>query len=107
MIYLSVDELKRKAALEEFAPRNLDRFPRLDTVLMVEKALYKHKSDKTITQIWKSLPKKVMWSTYTTILDYLEYSGKIIVEKDRTVSWIWDPKGVEELKKRGLLLDVR
>ena len=97
--------MKRKAALEEFAPRNLDRFPRLDTVLMVEKALYKHKSDKTITQIWKLLPKKVMWSTYTTILDYLEYSGKLFVEKDKTITWIWNPKGVEELRKKGLILN--
>lgn len=107
MIHISVDEMKRKAALEEFAPRNLDRFPRLDTVLMVEKALYKHKSDKTITQIWKLLPKKVMWSTYTTILDYLEYSGKIFLEKDKTVSWIWDPEGIAELRRKGLLVDVR
>ena len=90
--------------LQEFKPRNLDRFPRLDTVLMVEKALFKHKSDKTITNIWKKLPKKVMWTTFLTILDYLEYSGKIHIEKDKTITWLWDPSGIASLKKKGLVV---
>lgn len=87
-----------------FKPRNLDRYPRLDTVLMVEKEIYKHKSDLTLGQIWKKLPKKVLWTTYVTILDYLEYSGKIIVENDKTVTWIWDPEGIRKLKERGLVI---
>jgi len=88
----------------KFVPRNLDRYPRLDTVLMVEDALFKHKSEKTLNQIWKSLPKKVMWTTFITIVDYLEYSGKILVEKDRTVTWIWDPAGVRKILDNGNLL---
>jgi len=87
-----------------FKPKNLDRYPRLDTVLMVEKALYKYKSDKTITEIWKLLPKKVMWTTFTTIIDYLQYSGKIILEDDKTITWIWDPIGIRELHKKGLII---
>ena len=88
----------------EFAPRNLDRFPRLDTVLMVERALYSYRSDKTVTEIWRLLPKKVMWTTFTTILDYLEYSGKIVVEKDKTVTWLWNPAKIRELKVRHLVV---
>lgn len=90
--------------LVAFSPRNLDRYPRLDTVLMVEKTLYKYKSDKTITEIWRKLPKKVLWTTYTTILDYLEYSGKIIVEGDKTVTWLWAPKKIRDAEKRGLIV---
>lgn len=88
--------------LVEFKPRNLDRFPRLDTVLMVEKELYKHRSDLTITQIWRGLPKKVMWTTFVTILDYLEYSGKIHVEHDKTVTWLYNPKLRKLVEKRGV-----
>jgi len=80
-----------------FSPRNLSRYPRLDTLLMVEQELYKQRSDKSVTDIWKDLPKKVMWSTYTTILDYLEYSGKIHVEDDKTVTWLWNPAEVRRL----------
>ncbi len=80
-----------------FSPRNLGRYPRLDTVLMAEQALYDNRSGSTITEIWKLLPKKVMWTTYTTILDYLEYSGKIQVEKDKTVTWLWNAGEVRRI----------
>jgi hypothetical protein len=82
----------------------IDRYPRLDTVLMIEEALYTYKSELTIRQIWEKLPKQVMWQTFLTVLDYLEYSNKIRVENDKTISWIWDPKGVEEIKKKGLIV---
>ncbi|MBU1197614.1 hypothetical protein KJ765_03810 [Candidatus Micrarchaeota archaeon] len=85
-----------------FKPRNLDRYPRLDTVLMVEKELFKHRSDKTITEIWRGLPRKVLWTTYTTILDYLEYSGKIHIEKDKTITWLWNPQLLERIKREGI-----
>lgn len=97
MIYMQEQVMK-------FKPRTIDRSPRLDTILMVEKILFKYKSDKTITGIWKLLPKKVMWTTYTTILDYLEYSGKIHLETDKTVTWIWNPGKIEDLKKKGLVV---
>ncbi len=91
-------------ALLEFKPRNLDRSPRLETILMVEKALYQYKSAKTLTEIWRHLPKKVMWTTFTTILDYLEYSGKIHIEDDKTVTWLWNPAKIKELKRKGLVI---
>ncbi len=89
-------------AFVKFKPRNLDRYPRLDTVLMVEQALYDNRSDKTLTEIWRALPKKVLWTTYTTILDYLEYSGKIHVEPDKTVTWLWNPELMEKAKRQGV-----
>ena len=79
------------------------RFPRLDTVLMIEDAAKNAKSDLTVRQLWLKLPKKVMWQTFQTTLDYLEYSGKILIDKEGFVVWIWDPKGIEELKKKGLM----
>ena len=87
---------------EEFKPRNLDRYPRLDTVLMVEKAIRKAYGEKTITQIWKALQKKVMWTTYTTILDYLVYSGKIFIDKRNCPIWTRNPKLFELVKRFGV-----
>ncbi|MFH1895328.1 MAG: hypothetical protein ABIJ74_01960 [archaeon] len=80
------------------------RFPRLDTVLMIEEAIKKAKGDLTVRQVWKKLPKKAMWQTYLATLDYLEYSGKIYLEKDKHVIWIWNPQGVEEVKRRSLVI---
>ncbi len=90
--------------ITEFNTRKTDRSPRLDTILMIESALYEYRSDKTITQIWKLLSKKVMWTTYTTVLKYLEYSGKIHVERDKTVTWLWNPKIVERYKNSNLVI---
>ena len=45
-------------------PKKIDRSPRLDSILMAEKTLFTYKSDKTVTQIWKLLPKKMMWTTF-------------------------------------------
>ncbi|PIN98447.1 MAG: hypothetical protein COT90_04390 [Candidatus Diapherotrites archaeon CG10_big_fil_rev_8_21_14_0_10_31_34] len=80
------------------------RFPRLDTLLMIEETIRKAKGDLTVREIWKKLPKKAMWQTYLAALDYLEYSGKIFIEEDKHIIWIWDPKGIQELKKKGLLV---
>lgn len=94
----------KNQVIMKFKPRKTDRSPRLDTILMVESALYKYRSDKSITDIWKFLPKKVMWTTFTTILKYLEHSGKIHVERDKTVSWLWNPKAINTIKKKGLVV---
>ena len=83
----------------------IDRYPRLDTVLMIEEAVHKAKGDKTLRQIWLSLPKKTMWKTFLAAIDYLEYSGKLFVEEDGHPTWIWDPEGVKEiLSKKHLVV---
>ena len=102
MINISVDIMQKQMLRAKI--RKLDRSPRLDTILMVEKAAYKYSSDRTTTQIWRLLPKKVMWTTYVTILNYLVYSGKILIDKDKTVIWIWNPHKIGELKKKGLVI---
>ena len=71
---------------------------------MIEKALMKARGDFTLRELWKKLPKKVMWQTYMTTLDYLEYSGKILIDEKKHPIWIWAPKEVEKLKKKGLVV---
>lgn len=71
-------------------------YPRLDTVMMVEKAIQKSSNYPTKNQLWRSLPKQVQYQTLTYIVDYLEELGKIII-KDSQIIWVWDPKGVKEM----------
>ena len=87
-----------------FRQENILRYPRLDTVLMVEEAIQKSEDYPTKTQLWKSLPKKMMYQTFNTILDYLEYSGKIYVDKDGAIVWIWDPEGIRKILKNPKLV---
>lgn len=87
----------RRAA--RFAPKNILRYPRLDTVLMVEDAIQNADDYMTKTQLWRSLKKKVMYQTFCLIIDYLEHSGKIMFDRrDRAIIWIWDPAGVAYYK---------
>ncbi|MFA6907442.1 MAG: hypothetical protein WC263_01305 [Candidatus Micrarchaeia archaeon] len=87
---------RRKAT---FSPKNILRYPRLDTILMVEDAIKNADDYMTKTQLWKSLKKKVMYQTFCVIMDYFEHSGRIIYDKgDRAIIWIWDPEGVAYYK---------
>jgi hypothetical protein len=83
--------------------REVLRYPTLDTVLMVEEAAKKSKGDLTTRELWFSLPRKSMWQTYMATLDYLEYSGKILIDKEKHVIWIWAPKKITSLARRGLV----
>ncbi len=51
--------------------------PKLDTILMVEKAILESKEYPTRMQLWRSLPRKVQYQTFQRILAYLEASGRI------------------------------
>lgn len=93
------DFLARKTSSRGFEPVNILRYPRLDTVLMVENAIRKAKDYPTKAQLYRSLPKKTMYQTFNLILDYLEYSGKIIIDKDGAIIWVWNPDGVAHYMK--------
>lgn len=70
----------------------LARYLRLDTVLMVEKFIQNNNAEYTIYQLWKRLPRKVMYQTYKTILSYLLSINKIAVDSDNIVGYIWNLK---------------
>ncbi len=61
--------------------------PRLDTILMVEGAIKRHGSYPTKKELWKTLPRKIQYQTFNRILDYLESSGKILVDSDGSLVW--------------------
>ncbi len=65
----------------------LARSPSLDSILMVEKTIQKHSKQYGKYQLWKKLPRKMMYQTYHVILTYLEQSGKIITAKNGRLIW--------------------
>ena len=76
------------------------RSPTLDTVLMVEKTIDKYSGEYNRTELWKKLPKKVMWQTYLLILDYLQDINKIAVDRKGKIGYIWNPELAKRLFKR-------
>ena len=76
------------------------RSPTLDTVLMIEKTIDKYSGEYNRTQIWRKLPKKVMWQTYLITLDYLGSINKIAFDRNGIVGYIWSPELAKKILKR-------
>lgn len=76
------------------------RSPTLDTVKMVESTIKEFSGEFKKTEIWNRLPRKVMWSTFSVVLDYLEEFNRIVLGGDGVITYIWDANGVEKYLKR-------
>jgi hypothetical protein len=76
------------------------RSPTLQTVLMVEKFINKHSGKYKKTDLFKNLPRKVMWQTFQVIMEYLESIRKIAYDREDYVVYIWNPALFEKVKNR-------
>ena len=80
--------------------KNILHYPRLDTVLMVEKLIYDTSGTYTKKQLWDRLPKKVMYQTFSVIIDYLLETGKIAADREGKICWTWNPELVKKYLKK-------
>lgn len=67
---------------------NVLHYPKLDSILMVERAIQESGDYPTRMELWRSLPKKMQYQTFKLILNYLEKSNKIMFEDEKIV-WIF------------------
>ncbi len=79
------------------------RYPRLDTVLAVEEFIKENDGEFRKKQLWEALPKKMMYQTFSIIIDYLLISGKISVDSEGKIGWIFYPKEAKERMKQAHL----
>ena len=78
--------------------------PTLESVIMVEETIEEYSGECGRYQLWKKLPKKMMYQTFQVILDYLEQSNKIVMDRDEKIVWIWNPRLARKLTKEGLII---
>ena len=78
--------------------------PTLESVFMVEETIQKYSQECGKYQLWKKLPKKMMYQTFQIILNYLEESGKIIIDKDGCIIWTFNPDRIKKLIKEDLIV---
>ena len=76
--------------------------PTLESVLMVEKAAKKYSQECGKYQLWKKLPKKMMYQTFLTILDYLQESNKLFIDKDGIVIWTHNPEAFKKMRRENV-----
>ena len=76
---------------------NILHYPKLDSILMVERTIQESEDYPTRIELWRNLPKQMQYQTFKLILDYLEKSNKILFEEDKII-WIFpDNKKLNEL----------
>ena len=74
-------------------------YPRLDTILKIEKILKSAKEPISKNEIDRRLETQIMRPTLNIILEYLEQSGKIAILKEGII-WIYLPDASEKLKAK-------
>jgi len=79
---------------------DIARSPTLQTVLMVEKFIDENSGEYKKTELFKKLPKKVMWQTFQVIMEYLESIHKIAYDNEGYVVYIWNPEFYEKIRNR-------
>ena len=75
-------------------------YPRLDSVMMVEKVIEETSGTYAKKQLWMNFPKKMMYQTFSVIIDYLLSIGKIAVDQEGKICWTWNPELVKKYLKR-------
>ncbi|MFH1591764.1 MAG: hypothetical protein ABIB47_00140 [Candidatus Woesearchaeota archaeon] len=78
--------------------------PTLDSVIMVEETIRKYSQECGKYQLWKKLPRKMMYQTFSLILSYLQESGKIFIDKDGCIIWTYNPKRIKRLISEQLVV---
>jgi hypothetical protein len=77
--------------------KKITSYPSLSDVLMVEEQI-QHMDYPKKTELWKALPKKMMYKTFCLIIDYLETSGKIMIDNEGRIIWTWNPNLLKKIQ---------
>ncbi len=76
--------------------KNILHYPQLDTILMVEEFIRDNPGEFKKKALWEHLPKKMKYQTYCVVFDYLLESGKIAVDREGHICWIWNSELVQK-----------
>lgn len=95
-------------ASKTISPRGSSGYhePTLPTIQMVEAAIKAAKEYPSKYKLWRSLPKSMQYQTLEKVLNYLEASNKIMIDRDGTIIWIFadNPKLEKVLEESTRLL---
>lgn len=73
--------------------------PTLDTVMMVEGTI-KELGTCTITELYKNLPRTVVYPTLKLIISYFYAKGFIMSDKEGKIVWVYNPELVRKYAAR-------
>lgn len=73
--------------------------PTLDTLKMIERAIMENNGEFSKTELWKNLPKKMMYQTFKKSLEYLIDSNKVIIAHSKVV-WAFNPALFKQIMEK-------
>jgi len=73
--------------------------PTLDTVIMVEEAI-KGLGACRITELYRALPRTVIYPTLKLIIAYFYAKGFIASDKEHKIVWVYNPELVRKYRAR-------
>lgn len=95
---MEIETIKKEKSYQE--TNDIARSPTLQTVLMVEEFIKENSGEYKKTELFKNLPRKVMWQTFQVIMEYLESINKIAYDTKGYVVYIWSPEFYKKIKNR-------
>ena len=95
----------QKRSRKQSSRNTSSHMPRLDTIQMVEEIISGKKEFSSKNRLWRTLQKQVKYKTFTTMLDYLEKSNKIMYDKKGSILWIFaDNPKLKKLHRESTVL---
>jgi len=73
--------------------------PTLDTVIMVAQTIRKLGAS-SITELYRALPRTVIYPTLKLIIQYFYVKGFIISDKEHKIVWVYNPRFVRKYRSR-------
>ncbi len=95
---MKIETIKKDKSYIE--TNDIARSPTLQTVLMVEKFIEYNSGEYKKTDLFRSLPKKLMWQTFQVVMEYLESIHKIVYDQEGYVVYIWNPQFFKKIESR-------
>ena len=94
------EKLKYETYISIYKMKQELHSPTLESVKMVGDLAEKYSGEFGKYQLWKKLPRKMMYQTFTQILTYLEQCGKLVYDKEEKIVWIWNPELIRKYLAR-------
>ncbi len=82
---------------------NIENYIELEELLLVEKTIKKYDGEYKKTKLWQKISKKISYTKFKIIIDYLFENNKISIDSEGKIGWIYYPELTKKyLKKTSL-----
>ncbi|MFO8016215.1 MAG: hypothetical protein R6U32_03865 [Candidatus Woesearchaeota archaeon] len=81
----------------------MTRTPRLGTIEMIRGTIKAHNREYSVYQLWKALPKKMMYQTFKRAIEYLTEMNEIITDNRGKIAYIMKKTEARAVKREDIL----